>query len=404
MAGKAQRQFCIYAVLSNDIKAGRDRFSGVLRFASETDDWQVRQIRSESILADLPHDGLSNQKVDGIISYHTKMLDHLLSDDLCRISVPVVWMDNLSQIDSLQFPVCAEVRLNDSELSYAAADLLMKRGLTNFAYVGFSGGEFARSQLRERFFRERVERAGFSCSCFCPSATDEEFWMEELQRLADWLAELPKPCGVMAYCDQCAKQVYDACRIARLLIPDQLRIVGVDNDIAICENLSPTLTSVEPDFEGCGYLAARLLDDFLRRKSRTRLKPISYGVRTVAERASTQDVKGGGRIVTAAREIIRLNVCEPITVASIADQLHVSYRLLELRFRDVLGISVGEEIRRVRLENVCRLLRTTDHSIGEICERSGFDSTSHLSSLFKKSYGITMRQYRRVRLAPAGRW
>lgn len=395
MTGKAGQDFCVYVISSNEIKAGRDRFSGILRFASEIGNWQIRQISPEAIPDALRNGFSSGRNADGIIGHEQCILQAIRYMEDSGDQVPTVLMDGLSRSAHSTFPLFAEVCLDDAALSNAAADLLLRRGLKNFAYVGDSGGELDRSRVRESCFRKRVEDAGFTCSSFQPCEESSGLWFEGLQRMADWLSELPKPCGIMAYCDRRAKEIYDACHIAHLQIPDQLRIVGVDNDAVICENLSPTLTSIEPDFEGCGYLAAKLLNDFLTGKRSKRTASVFYyGLRTIAERASTQDVKGGARIVTAARELIRLNAESRINVRGIADRLHVSYRLLELRFHDVLGISVAEEIRRVRLENVCRMLRKTERSIGEICECSGFDSASHLSALFKKSYGMTMRQYR----------
>jgi len=123
----------------------------------------------------------------------------------------------------------------------------------------------------------------------------------------------------------------------------------------------------------------------------TRLK---FGTKSVIERASTQDIKGGGRIVAAAREVIRLHASEGIGVADVAMRLKISRRLLEMRFREILGVGVADEMRRVRLENVCRQLRGTKLPIGEIAARSGFASESHLGAAFRRQYGMTMRDWR----------
>jgi AraC-like DNA-binding protein len=127
---------------------------------------------------------------------------------------------------------------------------------------------------------------------------------------------------------------------------------------------------------------------------------LTYGVKSVIERASTQDVKGGGRIVTAACEIIRLHASEGIGVADVATRLNVSRRLLEIRFHEVLGKGVAEELRRVRLENVCRQLRRTQLSIREISAKSGFASSAHLNALFLATYDMTMRDWRKSANSP----
>ena len=125
----------------------------------------------------------------------------------------------------------------------------------------------------------------------------------------------------------------------------------------------------------------------------TRLK---FGTKSVIERASTQDIKGGGRIVAAAREVIRLHASEGIGVADVAMRLKISRRLLEMRFREILGVGVADEMRRVRLENVCRQLRGTKLPIREIASKSGFASSSHLGAAFRHHYGMTMRDFRTI--------
>ena len=199
----------------------------------------------------------------------------------------------------------------------------------------------------------------------------------------------------MAYSDTRAQTVLDACRMAHLRVPEQIQLVGVDNEIEICENMQPTLTSILPDFDGGGYLAAQLLDDILSRRKRPR-KPVNlaYGVKEVVIRASTQDLKGGGRLVTLAREFIRLQAHEMITVADIAAHLNVARRTLEMRFREILGNGVAEVLRRERLNRVARLLRETDRSISDIAYDSGFASPTHLMAAFKQFTGMTMKEWR----------
>ena len=215
-----------------------------------------------------------------------------------------------------------------------------------------------------------------------------------MERLARWLAELPHPCGVVAFNDERARTTLDACRLARLQVPEQIRLVGVDNDVAICENLHPTLSSVLPDFEAGGYLAAQTLDDLLVHGCPRRIVQKTYGVREVVERASTQDVHGCGRLAVQAREYIRLHAGARITVTDVAQALNVNRRTLELHFRAVFKRGIGEELRHLRLARVAHQLRETDKSITEIALGSGFASPSHLKALFRKTYGCTMRAWR----------
>lgn len=398
-----QRLLHIGFVSDLEQKAVRDSYSGLLRFLAASDaKWEVRTINPKSAtdtellrFRDWSPAGLI--AVPEFLETLTRRLD---SRRLQRHVTVYLNRESIPHRSANAMDIC----LDNDRLAEAAASLLMKRGLVNFAYIGEleRPNEMVRSKIRGDAFVRFLARNGFGCTRFS-NVIGSGNWSDELRRLADWLAELPKPCGIMAYADICAKRTYDACHIARLRIPDQIRIVGVDNDASLCENLSPSLTSIEPDFELCGHLAGQLLHDRLEKSASETHTVLTYGVKSVVERTSTLDVKGSGRIVTAACEIIRLHASEGISVADVAERLKVSRRLLEIRFRDVLGKGVAEELRRVRLENVCRLLRNTRLSIGEISAKSGFASSAHLNVLFRNSYGMTMHAWRtRGRLHACG--
>ena len=377
-------------------KAVRDCYSGLLRFlASSEQPSEVRTINPNAA-TDAELLQFRDWLPVGIITvpeFLSVLTSRLSRHRLGRHITIYLNRENITRSSANVMDIC----IDNKSLAEAAVSLLMKRGLVNFAYVDEleRPNEAARSKARGDAFTKIVERTKFACARYSYTLGNGENWSSELHRLADWLEVLPKPCGIMAYADICAKRIYDACHIARLRIPDQIRIVGVDNDTSLCENISPPLTSIEPDFELSGYLAGQLLFNKLTRTHKVNPVCMTYGVKSIIERASTQDVKGSGRIVTAACEIIRLNASEGIDVATVATRLNVSRRLLEMRFRDVLGIGVAEELRRVRLENVCRQLRNTGLSIGEISAKSGFSSPSHLNALFRNSYGMTMREWRK---------
>jgi LacI family transcriptional regulator len=383
-------------VNSLENKSVRGTYSGLLRFlATSNAPWEVRVFNPYAATTDELLRFMDWSPV-GIATGPDAMSMFLLKLAGRRLRRHTTVYMNRESSPCGRRTVALDVRMDINGIAEAAASLLMKRGLVNFAYVDEleRPNETMRSKARGDAFARVLARNNFECARFYNNNGEGGNWADELSRLADWLTELPKPCGIMAYADTCARWIYDACHIARLRIPDQIRIVGVDNDTSICENLSPSLTSIEPDFELCGYLAGQLLFDQLGKSPSAKPICMTYGVKSVVERASTQDVKGSGRIVTAACEIIRLHANEGIDVAEVAKRLKVSRRLLELRFRDVLGIGVAEELRRVRLENVCRQLRNTGLSIREISEKSGFASSSHLNTLFRRTYGMTMRDYR----------
>ena len=198
----------------------------------------------------------------------------------------------------------------------------------------------------------------------------------------------------MAAMDIRGKQVLDACAFAGIRVPEEVSVIGVDNDETICENTTPTLSSVLPDFEGSGYLSAELLDRLMRSESH-RVVHLTYDVKRIVHRLSSQDMKNSSRLAVSAMEFIRLNACGGITVMDVARHLKVSRRFAELRFREARDHSILDEIQYQRLERVRALLRETTLPIGAIGERCGYPTETYLKTLFKKRFGITMREYRK---------
>jgi LacI family transcriptional regulator len=188
--------------------------------------------------------------------------------------------------------------------------------------------------------------------------------------------------------------VLDTCPRPAITLTEENRRIGVDNDETICENTRPSLSSVLPDFEGGGYLAAELLDRLMRAPSRKAVR-LTYGVKRVVHRLSSLDIRVSSPLAATALEFIRLNACAGITVTDVARRLNVSRRFAEIHFREARGHSILEEIQRQRLDRVRALLRETDLPIGEIGARCGYGTETYLKALFKARFGITMRDYRK---------
>ncbi len=361
------------------LKAGRDRISGCLRYAANRPNWQV-QI--------LPEDAPPSPDFDGLIGFAQRIVKH------GRRTSPRVVLDSKGCPGDC-LGISARVQIDDAAIGRKAAEMFLAGGLRNLAFVGTNRPlDKPYESRRLAAFRSAAEEAGAFCDAFLP-AEDKDC---DLMLLAEWLARLPIPCGIMAFSDDFAKAVLDACRIAHLTVPDQIQLIGVDNEIAICENMQPTLTSILPDFEEGGYMAAKILDGILSRRLRPhKMIEREYGIKSVVVRGSTQDLRGGGRLVTFGREFMRLNANKQITVPDVAANLNVSRRALENRFREILGRGIADVLREERLDRVCRMLRETDRTIDSIVGDSGFASPSHLKSLFKKTYGKTMSEWRRGR-------
>lgn len=378
----------ILAVDNPALKAGKDRISGILRYAATKHNWSVRILANSN----QAHVTFTPRDWDGAISDPGNLRTFFGNDATRHLPFPVVSLDASLGEGSVCRP-SARVSIDDDAIARAALRLVLRAEIKSIAYIQATQAEdLSHNRARETTLRAEAAAQGFHLHIFKSLRTED--WAAELERLARWLAELPHPCGVVAFNDERARTTLDACRLARLQVPEQIRLVGVDNDIAICENLHPTLSSVLPDFEAGGYLAAQTLDDLLVHGCPRRIVQKTYGVREVVERASTQDVHGCGRLAVQAREYIRLHAGARITVTDVAQALNVNRRTLELHFRAVFKCGIGEELRHLRLARVAHQLRETDKSITEIALGSGFASPSHLKALFRKTYGCTMRAWR----------
>jgi LacI family transcriptional regulator len=245
-----------------------------------------------------------------------------------------------------------------------------------------------------RFFRAALKEMGFSLNVFKNTTSSD--WNAHQQALIAWLEKLPKPCGIWAAFDHRAKHIIDACQSAGLIVPDQIQILGTDNETYICEQTLPSLSSIMPDFESGGFAAAQYIDDCLSKNTnRTKARcSLLFNVKRVVERLSTADINGTARHVELARDFIRKHAVNGIDVPSIAAAIGVSTRLLQRNYRTVTGRTVLEDLQNAKLERVKSLLRETSTPIDAIGPMCDFQTIAHLKTLFKKKFGMTMSQYR----------
>ena len=368
--------------LSTVQKARRDKLQGVLKFAQLNGPWDVQMLENHPYIAKLG--SFKHWRPDGIIRDGT---DPLPLPAVRTAGIPTVLLDATPPLPRGRSCVNNDPR----QIAETVADYYLRQGFKQFAYVG-SVPASSWSQARADAFAGRVMKAGFPCVLYKPQHADD--WGLEQEHMRAWLTALTKPCGLMAAMDIRGKQVLDTCALAGIRVPEEISVVGVDNDETICENTTPTLSSVLPDFEGAGYMAAELLDRLMRSSKRQAVR-LTYDVKRIVHRLSSQDMKQSSRLAVSAMEFIRLNACAGITVTDVVRHLNVSRRFAELRFREARGHSILDEIQSHRLDRVRALLRETDLPIGEIGERCGYPTETYLKTLFKKRFGMTMRAYRK---------
>ena len=385
MNGKKDRTLRIGITLYTTYKAGRDRFSGILRYFAEHSE-------CDAVLVDVSPGCNENatEVLDGLLCYHLYEFKPSVRRRLARLRA--VYIDGPPKMKPTN--KIDHVRINNSIIGDTAADLLVRRGYRNFAYVGPSIGinlNAWHSDQRYAAFSKRLAESAMSCCARHDFGNGSIY--DEVEALSRFVATLPKPCGIFAFCDTAAQQVYDACRMAKVSIPGTVSVVGVDNQTEICESLRPTLTSIQPDFEQCGYLAAELLIRRIR-NPQAAPKKITYGIRRLFERESTQDIDGTARLATQVGTYIAENYMQPLSVLDIARKLNICRRGLEVKFRKATGRTVQKEIERARLEAAKSMLRRTNRPIGEIAVECGYGTASAFRMAFAKSARCSPRAFR----------
>lgn len=395
---KKSKSIRVLVLLSQTLKAARDEISGVLRAASRRPDLDVRILNRnlppkalrEQIAAWTPH-GIITDNRGSVPAILPESRPNCMTFKAGRTRhIPIVYLDFVC-------PSASSVCVDNAAIGKCAADFFLRRKYEHFAFAGTNLRHTAgHSQARFDAFKNVLKERGFDCSQFVIDENDPNAYVKELERLKDWIAALPKPCGMLAHADVYAQLVTDACHLAKVNMPEQVALIGIDNETDITDNLQPTLSSILPDFERAGELALETLCALMSsRQVQRRPLRISYGVKTLIERESTQDTHGANRLVDAARGIIRKRFHEGIRVADIARELHVSGRLLELHFKSILGHSVRDELLEHRLEELKRRLRETREPIDAIAAQCGWHSPIALKILFKKRFGMPMSEWRR---------
>lgn len=367
---------------------GRGLLRGVAKYNREHGGWST--YFHPHGLGDSPPPWVKTWKGDG-------MLARINSKDIAALvhetGVPVV---NLrGTVPDLQFPY---VGPDHARIAKLAAEHLMERGLKQFAFCGKPPGIHPGLDERGKCFRQAIKKAGWECEMFpaiCPASGDG--WEHEQERISEWIRSLPKPVGIMACNDERGLQVLDACRRCGAAVPDEVAVIGVDNDEHLCELSIPPLTSVDVNAEQIGYEAAALLDRMMSgRKAPT--KPQNLAPRGIVTRRSTDIIASEDEEVNRAIRYIRERVCDGLQVVDVLAHMGMSRASLQQRMKKVLGRTVHEEIERVRLARVKELLLTPGVTIKQVCKESGFRSVQYMTRVFRDAVGETPARYRRRRV------
>ncbi|MGC4091134.1 MAG: substrate-binding domain-containing protein [Polyangiaceae bacterium] len=287
----------------------------------------------------------------------------------------------------------ASVHLDEAGIGAMAARYLLSRGHRNLTTFRFDQSPFA--VVRERAFSKLglAEGARVVPGWWCDGA-DPPRSSEDAAALVAWLRGLPKPCGIFTCTDSWGRVVARYARAAKLRVPEDVALLGVDNDVLECELIQPPLSSVALPWRELGVKAASLVQLALSRKSIAG-KRLSVAPLAVVTRRSSDALGVHDALVARAVGWIRLHSAERLTVPIVATAVRSSRQRLERRFRARLGRSVTEEIRRARVEAARLLLERSQQALAEVAKLAGFSSAALLSVAFQRELGMPPGAYRR---------
>ncbi len=368
---------------------GRGLLSGVAKFVREHDPWSIF-FQDLNLCDDTPK-WLKNWQGEGIIS---RLENHDVLSVIQRLKVPAIYLHYVSP--EARMPSILTDNVGTSRLCF---EHLKERGFRHFAFCGYNGADY--SDERRDGFVELVKQAGMSCHVYTEghqflkayTTQYEGGGLKDGGLVANWIKKLPKPIGVMACNDMRGQQVLDACRATGVASPEEVAVVGVDNDEVLCNLSDPPLSSVIPDTDRIGYEAALLLAQMMAGKKNAPGE-IFVPPSGIVTRRSTDVLAMEDRQIAAAVRFIREHACEGIDVSDVLRAVPMSRSTLDRRFMRILGRSPKDEILRVRLNRVKQLLVETDFPLSLIAEKVGMEHVEHLSRIFKNRTGITPSEFR----------
>lgn len=328
---------------------------------------------------------LASWRGDGIIA---RIENAAIARAVQALGVPAIDVSAARTLPELPY-----VETDDAAIARLAAEHLLQRGFRHFGFCG--DARFNWSKAREEHFQRLIVAAGSDCHLYHPPdvARGPIPWEREREALARWLRSLPRPIGIMAAYDIRGRDVLDVCREVDIKVPDEAAVLGVDNDELLCDLSDPPLSSIIPDTRRTGYEAARLLDLMMTGQ---KVAPGAYLIPPlgIATRGSTDVLATDDADISTAVRFIRAHATEGINVEDVLRIVPLSRRILEARFRKLLGRSPHQEITRTRLERVKELLTETDLSLTAIAHRTGYKHVEYLSVVFKRETGQSPGEYR----------
>jgi LacI family transcriptional regulator len=356
---------------------GRGLIRGIAEYVQRNTDWSLH-VEETGPIRSVPG-WIKSWTGDGMIA---RIESPLIGSTLLGKHIPLVNVSGRTSPAGVP-----HVDMDNQAVCELAVNYFRQRGYRHFAYCG--NPRFEWSGWRQQFFSQILAAERMACATFQLAET-----APSRQQLCAWLKSLPQPVALFTANDLCGRAVLEACAQAGLEVPSAVAVLGVDDDEILCTLCRPQLSSIVPDAEGIGYLAAQTLQELMEGRKledvTRRVKPL-----TVRSRQSTDAAAVGDWHVSQALRFIQGQATHGISVDDVVAQAHASRRFLEQRFHDLVGHSIHTEIFRLRFAAAQNLLATTVLPLKEVALRSGLGRADYLSVLFRQKLGLTPSEFRK---------
>lgn len=326
---------------------------------------------------------VKDKKPDAIIA----QWDHEGSNLLKNLEIPVILQNYRKRSD--YFSNLTGDYIGTGRM---AARYFIDKKFKNFAFYGNKGVVWSRE--RAEGFMQEVQHAGGNYFYFESEGLSENEWSNSHTNLDDWLISLPKPIALLACDDRFALEVSEICKINDIHIPDEISLLGVDNDELICNLSDPPISSILLEVEKGGYKAGRLIHQQIKERKNIPFNIVIDPVR-IEERKSTDKYNIENKHILKIVRYIEENLNSDLPIETLTELVPLSRRNLEVKFKKELGTSIYQFILKYRIEYFANLLANTDRSLFDIALECGFNDSKNISRVFKKMKGLSPAEYRK---------
>jgi LacI family transcriptional regulator len=363
---------------------GRGLLEGVIQYNRANGPWSI--YFEPHGLNDPPPTWLSAWRGDGMLA---RITDERMVQAVRATRMPVV--DLGGRLPNLGFPVlCVHNRL----IAKLGSEHLLSRGFKHFGWYGMPQGEHVHMDERCDWFVKQIKQAGHQCDVFKASPQQQHLpWEQQQEEIIRWVNHLRKPAGVMCCNDDRAQQLLNACLLHGVPVPEEVAVIGVDNDPFLCNLTTPPLSSIDVNPRQIGWEAAALLDRLMDGQKAPKV-PIEVEPGAVFTRQSSDILAIEDRDIAWVVRFIREKACEGIGVEEVLQAYPIARSTLQRKMKQFLGRTLIEEMLRVRIERARILLAETDDSLDVIARKTGFSSGKYFGDVFYREAGVRPGAYR----------